>query len=237
MEQLFELRWWVPSEWIVFAQTVGPTLLRALILGLFTWYMARAARRSFEHATDRTGADASVRLLLGRLVYLAILTLGVVTVMDTFGVPLSTLVTVIGVVGLGISLALQDILKNFFAGTYLLFERPFRLGDEISVKDHRGIVETIGVRTTTLRTPENVHIMIPNAIVFSEAVANRTYERSAGAARAKTETPALVAGGATDRAPVGRPPAERPRELIPAPMPLWASLTEFARCQIRRFWV
>lgn len=102
------------------------------------------------------------------------LTIGAVTVLDMFGVPLSAVVTFVGVVGLAISLALQDILKNFCAGLYLLFERPFRLGDVVVVKDQRGVVETIGIRTTTLRTDENVKVLIPNSTMFVEVVLNRT---------------------------------------------------------------
>lgn len=177
MENLLRFQWWAPSAWGGALEAFGLPLSRAFVVAVLTWYLARAARTAFEHATLKTGADANLRLLTGRLVYLAIMTVGTVTVLDNFGVPLSTVVTVVGVVGLGISLALQDILKNFFAGTYLLFERPFRLGDVISVKEYRGTVETIGIRTTTLRTPEHVHILIPNAMVFSEVVVDRTHER------------------------------------------------------------
>ena len=90
--------------------------------------------------------------------------------------PLTTFVTVLGVAGLGISLAMQDVLKSFVAGTFLLFERPFRIGDEISIKAERGVVEDIGIRTTRLRNADNVQIIIPNAVVFAEVVANRTNE-------------------------------------------------------------
>ena len=63
------------------------------------------------------------------------------------------------------------------AGLYLLFERPFRLGDVITIKDQRGVVETIGIRTTTLRTDENVEVLIPNMTVFTDIVSNRTQFR------------------------------------------------------------
>jgi small conductance mechanosensitive channel len=178
VEQLFQFRWWVPDDWLAVVNTLGPPLARAILLALITWYFAGLARASFEHATRRSGADAHLRLLLGRAVFLIVLILGGITVLDALGFPLSTLVTVVGVIGIGVSLALQDILKNFFAGTYLLFERPFRIGDVISVKEQRGVVETIGVRTITLRTAENVQILVPNAMVLTEIVVNRTHERA-----------------------------------------------------------
>ena len=170
-------RLWSPDGWILLAYDLGPPLLRAIFVALGTWIAARVARTSFAYATRRTGADASVRLLVGRIVSLVIVGIGVATFLDTLGVPLTTFVTVLGVAGLGISLAMQDILKSFVAGTYLLFERPFRIGDEISIKDQRGIVETIGIRTTMLRNADNVQIIIPNAVVFAELISNRTNER------------------------------------------------------------
>jgi small conductance mechanosensitive channel len=160
--------------WVLVAYEFGPSVVRALLVAIGTWIAVRLARSSFNYTARR--ADVTARLLIGRIISVVIVGIGVATILDTIGVPLTTFVTVLGVAGLGISLAMQDILKSFVAGTYLLFERPFRIGDEISVKDQRGIVEHIGIRTTQLRNADNVQIIIPNAVVFAEMVANRTNE-------------------------------------------------------------
>jgi small-conductance mechanosensitive channel len=160
--------------WFILAYELGPPLVRAILLAIGTWIAARLIRKSAELAAWR--ADASGRLLVGRIVNIVVIGLGVATILDAVGVPLTTFVTVIGVAGLGISLAMQDVLKSFVAGTFLLFERPFRIGDEISIKDQRGVVEHIGIRTTRLRNPDNVQIVIPNGVMFAEIVSNRTYE-------------------------------------------------------------
>jgi small-conductance mechanosensitive channel len=165
------------TEWIDWGQSIGPLLLRALILALITWIAAYALRRLFERSVAHFKADPGLVLLVGRFLYIGVLAIGGITILDALGLPLATLVTVLGVIGIGISLALQDILKNFFAGTYLLFERPFRIGDVVQVKDQRGTVETIGIRTITLRTSQNVQVMVPNAMVFTEIVLNRTFEQ------------------------------------------------------------
>lgn len=159
---------------VLVAYELGPPLVRAILLVFGTWVAVRLARSSFNYTARR--ADVTARLLIGRVIDIVIIGLGVATILDTIGVPLTTFVTVLGVAGLGVSLAMQDILKSFVAGTYLLFERPFRIGDEISVKDQRGVVEHIGIRTTLLRNADNVQIIIPNAVVFAEMVANRTNE-------------------------------------------------------------
>jgi hypothetical protein len=152
--------------WLVVAYEFGPPLVRAVLLIIGTWIATRLARSSFNFASRR--ADPHARILIGRVINIVIIGLGVSTILDTVGVPLTTFVTVLGVAGLGISLAMQDVLKSFVAGTFLLFERPFRIGDEISVKDQRGTVEHIGIRTTRLRNADNVQIIIPNGVVFDQ---------------------------------------------------------------------
>jgi small-conductance mechanosensitive channel len=71
-----------------------------------------------------------------------------------------------------IGLAFQDILRNILAGIWLLLERPFRLGDNITVLDQSGIVQTITLRTTTLKTADGRLAVIPNLTAFSNPVVN-----------------------------------------------------------------
>jgi small-conductance mechanosensitive channel len=79
-----------------------------------------------------------------------------------------------GFLALAVSLAFQDILKNFIAGLFMLLERPFRLGDEITVDNHTGIVENIEMRATTLRTSEGEQVITPNSLVYTGTIINRT---------------------------------------------------------------
>jgi small conductance mechanosensitive channel len=125
----------------------------------------------------RAHVDLGTQILVKRALVVAWLVITGLIVLGILGVNPTGLVAVLGAVTLAFSLALQDILKNFFSGVYLLLERPFRVGDTIKVKDQTGVVENIGVRTTQLRTTENVQVLVPNATVFSEVVANHTYVR------------------------------------------------------------
>lgn len=90
------------------------------------------------------------------------------------GAGASSLLTLLGIASLAVSLSLQDVLKNFVAGVYILLEQPFKIGDRISVKTIEGVVESIEIRTTNLRTDDGIQIIIPNNTVFSEIVANRS---------------------------------------------------------------
>jgi small-conductance mechanosensitive channel len=152
-----------------------PTLFQALVAIALTLATLRLAQGWSVRAMRRGRVDVGTSILVGRLLTVTWLVVGSVVVLSILGVNPATLVTVLGAIGLAASLALQDILKNFFAGLYLLLERPFRVGEVIRVKEQQGTVEHVGIRTTTLRTPENVEVLVPNAMVFAEVVTNHTH--------------------------------------------------------------
>jgi small-conductance mechanosensitive channel len=108
------------------------------------------------------------------MAFLACLLVGLVAAFtELFGSP-ALVFGGFGFLALAFSLAFQDILKNFIAGIFLLLERPFRLGDEITVDDHTGVVEDIEMRTTTLRTSEGEQVLTPNSLVYTGTIINRT---------------------------------------------------------------
>ncbi|MHB8645704.1 MAG: mechanosensitive ion channel family protein [Thermomicrobiales bacterium] len=105
--------------------------------------------------------------LLGAIVCAAI-------ILSVIGVPASAVITSFGLATAGILLAFQDVLKNFIAGIYLLIERPFVIGDRVKVRDAEGSVEEVDIRTTALKTDAGVIILVPNSIIFTEIVTNRS---------------------------------------------------------------
>jgi small conductance mechanosensitive channel len=148
---------------------------RALLLAIVAIVGLRLALNWTGSAMRRAHIDAGTQILIKRALSVLWVAITIVLLLGTLGVSAAGLLTLIGAVGLAFSLAMQDILKNFFSGVYLLLERPFRVGDTIRVKEQQGVVENIGVRTTLLRTADNVQVLVPNAIVFAEVVANHTY--------------------------------------------------------------
>jgi small conductance mechanosensitive channel len=85
------------------------------------------------------------------------------------------ILTSFSVVGLVIGLSLQDILRNFFAGIWVLVERPFRIGDTIAVAGESGVVEEIAFRTTMLKTADARLVIVPNAVFMTSVVVNLTH--------------------------------------------------------------
>ncbi len=144
----------------------------AALAVLGVWLLGRAARRAARRALDRARAHVNARLLIDRLIQFTVLLVAGAWVLSILGVQLTALVAVLGAGALAVSLALQDLLKNLVAGLYILVERPFALGDRIEFKAHSGVVENIAFRTTALRNNLGQRVMIPNAMLFSEALVN-----------------------------------------------------------------
>jgi small conductance mechanosensitive channel len=161
-------RSYLPTSHDLFKVGVAVVILVAFYL------LARLVRLLAGKELRRVKADAQVTLLINRIVFLAALVIGVIAAFtELFGSP-ALVFGGFGFLALAFGLAFQDILKNFIAGIFLLLERPFRLGDEITVDNHTGIVENIEMRATTLRTSEGEQVLIPNSLVYTGSIINRT---------------------------------------------------------------
>src|SRR5437870_12780487 len=161
---------WITAHW----DDQWARFIEGLLLFLIMVVLASFVRRTARGQLKRVQVDPQVNLLVSRIVSLATVLLGVLLF---FTVWLKNTALVFGGFGffaLAFSLAFQDILKNFIAGIFMLLERPFRLGDEITVDNHTGIVENIEMRATTLRTSEGEQVIAPNSLVYTGTIINRT---------------------------------------------------------------
>jgi|GEM_PF-1971682 small-conductance mechanosensitive channel len=150
-------------------------LLGAILIALVALAFGQRMRRAVINVLRRRSkVDTSAALLIGRLVYFGILVIAALWILNLFGSGITPLLTLLGVVGLTISLALQDVLRNLFAGFYMLIERPFMLGDIIEVSGVHGAVESIELRLTVLNTIDGLRVTVPNATVFTAVVVNRS---------------------------------------------------------------
>src|SRR5437879_3737896 len=162
------LRSYLPNSHDLFKVAVAILILVAFYL------LARLVRLLASKELRRVKADPQVALLVNRIVFLSAIVLGVIAAFsELFGSP-ALVFGGFGFLALALSLAFQDILKNFIAGLFMLLERPFRLGDEITVDNHTGIVENIEMRATPLRTSQGEQLIAPNSLVYTGTIINRT---------------------------------------------------------------
>ncbi len=161
---------WLSAHW----DEQWARFVEGILLLLLSLVLASLVRGTLRNQLKRPHIDPQVALLISRIAYLGVVLLGVIAFFTRwFGSP-ALVFGGFGFLALAFSLAFQDILKNFIAGIFLLLERPFRLGDEITVDNRTGTVENIEMRATTLRTTEGEQVLIPNALVYTGTIINRT---------------------------------------------------------------
>ena len=152
------------------------TLLPNLVLGILLFGIAYVVGKYVSglvrSIAERAGQTRGVGLLLGRMAQYGVLIVGFLVALSTIlpSFKASDLIQVLGIGGVAIGFAFKDIFQNFLAGIIILVSRPFRIGDQIVVKNFEGNVEDIQTRATILRTYDNRVVVIPNTVLFTEAV-------------------------------------------------------------------
>jgi small-conductance mechanosensitive channel len=148
-----------------------------LLIGLGVG-VARTARTLAIRGLGENRIDINIRTLIGRIFYFIILIFVIFWIPAIWQISVGVPVTVIGILTVAITVAVQDILKDLVAGFYILIERPFRIGDQISTSTpaaYTGKVEDIQLRATKLRLVSGEELIIPNSLIFGNTVVNNTY--------------------------------------------------------------
>jgi small conductance mechanosensitive channel len=125
---------------------------------------------------EKSNTDVTLVKFLGDLVYFALLVLVIISALGALGVNTTSFVAIIGAAGLAVGLALQQNFSNFGAGVVLLFLRPFKVGDFVEAGGAAGVVETIGIFNTTMKTGDNRVIIIPNSNIIGGNIVNYSKE-------------------------------------------------------------
>ena len=120
-------------------------------------------------------AEYGVRQAIGSIIRYIIVFLGLIAILQSLGLNLSSLTFLAGALGVGIGFGLQNITNNFVSGMVILFERPIKAGDRIEVGNTHGKVMSISPRATTILTNDNIAIIVPNSEFISGRVINWSY--------------------------------------------------------------
>jgi small conductance mechanosensitive channel len=150
----------------------GLNVLGAIVLLVLGRIAAGWARRLVRKALGKARVEPTLVPFVAGLTYWLILVFVFVAVLGLVGIQTASLLALFGVAGLAVGLALQGTLSNFASGVMLLLFRPFHVGDYIDAGGTAGSVEAIGLFYTTLNTPDNVKILLPNSSVFGQTIKN-----------------------------------------------------------------
>lgn len=162
----------VVEQLIALVAAWGLRVVGAVVLLVVGRVVAGALRSGVRRAMERREVDAALVPFLSGIVYYLALAVVLIAVLGLFGIETTSLVAVLGAAGLAVGLALQGTLSNFAAGVMLLIFRPFRPGDFVETGGTKGVVKEIGIFTTTLATPDNVKIIVPNSSAFAGNISN-----------------------------------------------------------------
>lgn len=152
----------------------GVNLLVALIILLIGLKLIKKVRNILDHTMEKAGVETTLRRFLDALVYALLTGILIFVVAGEVGIEVTSLVALVGSVGLALSLAMEKSLANFAGGVMVLLLKPFKAGDFISTPDGAGVVESIGLVYTTLVTADNQKINIPNSNMTTSVVTNVT---------------------------------------------------------------
>jgi small conductance mechanosensitive channel len=150
----------------------GPKVVVAILILIAGLYAGRALGRMFDRSLSRMHLDPPVRILLVRLVRLLVLVLFLIMALQNLGVELLPLIAGLGVAGAGIALAMQGVLGNIVAGLTIIFTKPFRVGEYISIAGVEGQVESIELFSTRLSHADRSIVVVPNRKIVGEIMHN-----------------------------------------------------------------
>ncbi len=150
----------------------GLRLLGALAILLLGRILAGWIRRAVRLTLRRTEVDETLVPFVSALAYYLVLAFVVIAALSALEVSVASFVAVVGAAGLAIALAFQGTLANFAAGVMILIFRPFAKGDFVEVGSVSGTVREVRLFTTTLDTPDNIRIVVPNSEIWGNTIKN-----------------------------------------------------------------
>jgi len=154
----------------------GPGIASNIFLALLTLVIGRwvagLMRRFLRRVLESRKVDATLSSFLCSILYMAVMTMVVISALGAAGINTTSFVAVLGAAGLAIGLALQGSLGNFASGVLIILFRPFKVGDFVEVSGTSGVVLEVQVFATTLKTGDNKKITVPNGSITSGNIVN-----------------------------------------------------------------
>jgi small-conductance mechanosensitive channel len=158
------------------AQVSTYALLTAVLVIVLSVLIGRIIREMLREAASlRRRYDQGVRYAIASFVYYVIVVAAVFWAVPVAGFNWSVLAVFAGVAGIGIGFGLQDIARNFISGIIILLEQPIKVGDFVDLGQLRGTVTQISIRSTTIRTQDNIYVIVPNAEFIGGQITNYSH--------------------------------------------------------------
>ena len=161
-------------DWRTLAMSLGLKLVGGLLIFLIGLRIARWLAGLAEKGLTRADVEPTAVLFLRKVAYVILLVVLVLAVLQVFGVPMTSMIAVLGAAGLAIGLALKDSLSNIASGVMLVTLKPFRVGDIVNIAGESGKVEDVSIFQTRIRGADNQVIVLPNSLITTDSIINLT---------------------------------------------------------------
>jgi small conductance mechanosensitive channel len=162
------------SSWVEGLYRMLPNLAMAILVVWAAWLVAGGAARFVGRQMERISEQKQLRRLVVAVVRLGTIVAGLVVALGILDLQktVASILAGVGILGLALGFAFQDIAANFMAGILLIVRKPFHTGDLVEVGDFTGRVERINMRDTVGRTPQGQQVIIPNRQVLGNPITN-----------------------------------------------------------------
>jgi small conductance mechanosensitive channel len=162
--------------WVESAVQMLPNMIIAIIFIIGFVILAKVAGNTADKILGRISDNEPAQRFLVNFVHFIIVVLGIFVALEILNLDkaVTSLLTGAGLIGLAIGFAFQEIASNFIAGILIAFRKPFAPGDIVEVKEYRGVIDRINLRTTIITTFQGLEVIIPNKDMFTHPVVNFT---------------------------------------------------------------
>lgn len=152
----------------------GINIVSAIAIFIVGRWLSRLLTQTSKTLMRKSKVDESLTDFLGNIFYAALTIVVIIAALDRLGVNTTSVLAVFAAAGLAVGLAMKDSLSNFAAGVMLVVFKPFKLGDVITAAGETGVVESINIFNTMLRTGDNQEIVVPNSQIYGNTIKNIT---------------------------------------------------------------
>ena len=159
---------WLGTNGIDWAINIGLALAIFIIGRIVVNILTGLIRKAFK----RANVDDTLAGFLAKIANILMLAVVVMAALEKLGVQTTSLVAILGAAGLAVGLALQGSLANFSSGVMIIIFRPFKVGDFVEAGGTKGIIESISIFNTIMRTPQNQVVIVPNAQITGGTITN-----------------------------------------------------------------
>ena len=163
--------WWVDTGSPLVTE-LGVSLVLAILIFVIGRMVAKLIQKLIRKTMERAKVDEALIGFTSALVHASLMVFVILAALDQLGVQTTSFIAVLGAAGLAVGLALQGSLANFASGVLMLIFRPFKIGDYIEGAGTSGSVTKIHIFTTTLTTPDNKIVIVPNAKMMGDNITN-----------------------------------------------------------------